>query len=55
MSPDSRGCVVVTEEATFATFRALARERRRRERTDETDDERGAVRGETDARVGAVR
>ena len=29
--------------------------RRRRERTDETDDERGAVSGETDARVGAAR
>ena len=55
MSPDSRRSVWSEEEATFATFRALARERRRRARTDETDDERGVVRGGTDARVGAAR
>jgi len=55
VSPDSRRGVWSEEEATFATFRARARERRRRARTDETDDERGVVRGGTDARVGAAR
>jgi len=52
VSPDSRRGVWSEEEATF---RARARERRRRARTDETDDERGVVRGGTDARVGAAR